>query len=147
MQISHDLITKKPSRPACHFECVEEARLGQRIEKGPALLNPILILVFSFMRQKGIYFVYILRCSDGTYYTGVTNDLVRRVNEHQEGINNTSYTYSRRPIELLFHEMFNEIQYAIAFEKKIKRWSALKKKALINGEYNKLPELAKKKFK
>jgi putative endonuclease len=48
------------------------------------------------------YFVYILKCNDNTYYTGVTNDVQRRFLEHQNGDDVDSYTYKRRPVELVF---------------------------------------------
>ncbi len=92
------------------------------------------------------YFVYILECSDNTYYTGVTNNLERRLKEHQEGINPEAYTNRRRPVELKWYEQFQYIDKAIAFEKKIKKWSKAKKQALIEGHFEKLPELSKKKF-
>ena len=55
------------------------------------------------------YFVYILKCNDGTYYTGVKNDIDRRLFEHQSGFNKNSYTYFRRPINLVFCEFFNDV--------------------------------------
>ncbi|MCB0506003.1 MAG: GIY-YIG nuclease family protein [Cyclobacteriaceae bacterium] len=88
------------------------------------------------------YFVYILKCSDNSYYTGVTNDLERRLDEHREGINKAAYTHNRRPVSLVFYTDFNDINQAIAFEKQVKGWSRKKKEALINDEWDKLPELA-----
>ena len=92
-------------------------------------------------------YVYILKCSDSTYYTGVTSNLSNRLIEHQEGKHLKSYTYSRRPIELKFYAEFTDINFAIATEKQIKKWSKSKKQALINNEFDKLPNLAKKIFK
>jgi len=92
------------------------------------------------------YYVYILSCSDKTYYTGVTSDLTERLESHQRGKYANSYTYSRRPVELVYYCEFTEPMKAIAFEKRIKKWSRKKKKALIDGEYDKLPNRAKKKF-
>jgi len=88
------------------------------------------------------YFVYILKCSDNSYYTGVTNDLERRFGEHQSGINADAYTHNRRPVILVFSTEFNDINQAIAFEKQLKGWSRKKKEALINNEWAKLPSLA-----
>ena len=82
------------------------------------------------------YYVYILKCSDGLSYTGITNNISRRFEEHQNGLNKTCFTYKRRPLELIFHQEFNNVEQAIYFEKKIKKWSAKKKFALANGEYN-----------
>ncbi|PWJ97666.1 GIY-YIG catalytic domain-containing protein [Flavobacterium araucananum] len=63
------------------------------------------------------YYVYILKCSDDSYYTGVTNDVERRFNEHCFGLNKGSYTYDKRPLELVFCTEFNEVNQAIVFEK------------------------------
>ncbi len=94
-----------------------------------------------------IFYVYILECSDGTYYTGITSDLTSRVASHQAGRYRESYTYSRRPVQLVFFCDFTEAAKAIAVEKQIKKWSRAKKEALILGEFDRLPNLAKKKFK
>lgn len=93
------------------------------------------------------YFVYILKCNDNTYYTGVTNNIERRVAAHQEGTDKKSYTYKRRPIQLVFYEEFSSIDFAIEKEKQIKKWSKKKKEALINKQFDKLPLLSKKDFK
>ncbi|WP_298370972.1 GIY-YIG nuclease family protein [uncultured Lutibacter sp.] len=91
-------------------------------------------------------FVYILKCADNTYYTGVTSDLSKRLFEHQNGLHINSYTNKRRPIELVFYAEFTDINLAIDKEKQIKKWSKTKKEALINGNFRMLPNLAKKKF-
>ena len=93
------------------------------------------------------YFVYILLCSDNTYYTGVTNNVQRRFLEHCSGENNLAYTHSRRPLNLVFWVEFSNVEVAIAEEKQIKKWSKKKKLALINGEFELLPQLSQKKFK
>ena len=92
------------------------------------------------------YYVYILECSDRTLYVGVTNNLERRLLEHQKGKSNTSYTYNRRPVKLIWSEIFQDISYAIKVEKKLKKWSKAKKIALSEGDWNNLVDLAKKKF-
>ena len=94
-----------------------------------------------------ISYVYILKCSDKTYYTGITSNLEQRITEHKFGKHIESYTYNRRPIELKFYAEFTDISIAIQTEKQIKKWSKAKKEALINDEFDKLPNLAKKKFK
>ncbi|NND80524.1 MAG: GIY-YIG nuclease family protein [Maribacter sp.] len=91
-------------------------------------------------------YVYILECSDSTYYTGVTSNLERRIIEHQKGIHQDSYTYSRRPITLVYFCEFTDINIAIEKEKQIKKWSQVKKEALVKGDYMALPNLAKKNF-
>lgn len=90
-------------------------------------------------------YVYILICSDNSYYIGVTNNLEKRLIIHEKGINRTCYTVTRLPIKLVFFELFNNPESAIAFEKKLKGWSRKKKEALINKNYHLLPELSKSK--
>ena len=92
-------------------------------------------------------FVYILLCADNTYYTGITENVYKRFGEHQDGKNFGSYTYNRLPVQLVYFCVFTDIEQAILFEKKIKKWSKAKKLALIEGRYEDLPNLAKKKFK
>ena len=87
-------------------------------------------------------FVYILKCSDDSYYTGITNDLIKRVFEHQSGYKKDSYTYKRRPLSLEFYQEFNDVLQAIYFEKKIKGWTRAKKQALIKGDFDMLQMLS-----
>ena len=87
-------------------------------------------------------YVYLLKCSDGTYYTGVTNNLERRLHDHTSGHKTDAYTYTRRPIELVWSHRISGKMEAIAFEKRLKKWSKAKKEALINGDYEILPELS-----
>ncbi|WP_163400163.1 GIY-YIG nuclease family protein [Flavobacterium fluviatile] len=91
-------------------------------------------------------YVYILKCSDGSYYTGVTSNITKRVYEHQVGYYPDCYTINKRPIELVFYCEFTDINLAIEKEKQIKKWSRLKKEALINGDFDALVNLAKKRF-
>lgn len=88
-------------------------------------------------------FVYILKCSDKSYYVGVTNDINNRLNQHNEGTDQKSYTYSRKPVELVYFELIENNLAAIAREKQLKGWSRAKKEALIEGNWNKLTELSK----
>lgn len=92
-------------------------------------------------------YVYILACADDSYYVGVTNNIDRREAEHNEGTSDTAYTYSRRPVKLVYVEMFLDPIQAIDFEKKLKGWSRAKKKAWIEERYNDLPNLAECKNK
>lgn len=93
-----------------------------------------------------ISFVYIIECSDNSFYVGVTNDVFRRFSEHENGIDTKSYTFNRRPLKLVFYASFTDLNIAVEIEKQIKKWSKNKKKALINGEFSQLPNLAKKDF-
>ena len=92
------------------------------------------------------YYTYIVRCSDGTYYTGVTNSYERRVLEHNEGKNPKSYTFSRRPVTLVYAAEFTDIYEAIECEKMLKGWSRKKKEALMNGDQKALQFLSKRKY-
>ena len=85
-----------------------------------------------------LLYVYILKCKDGTYYTGVTNNLEKRIEEHNQGVNKDSYTYNRRPVQLMYHEKFTDFNLAIRWEKRIKDWSRKKKEALIENNWDML---------
>ena len=87
------------------------------------------------------YFVYILKCSDDSYYTGVTNNLEKRFSEHQSGIIK-GYTSKRLPVRLVFSKRLTDINQAIRFEKQIKGWNRKKKEALINRDIDLLVQLS-----
>ncbi len=91
-------------------------------------------------------YVYILKCVDGTFYTGVSSNLTQRLFQHETGYYPDCYTATRRPVELVFYAEFTDINLAIEKEKQIKKWSRAKKLALINNDFDALPNLAKKKF-
>lgn len=84
------------------------------------------------------YYVYILKCNDKSYYTGITNNLAKRVVDHQSGVNINCYTYSRRPVQLHYYEYCYDVRQAIAREKQIKTWSRKKKEALIQENWSQL---------
>tara|TARA_R100001039_G_scaffold37099_1_gene34831 strand:+ start:103 stop:369 length:267 start_codon:yes stop_codon:yes gene_type:complete len=88
-----------------------------------------------------------LECADRSFYTGITSNLTQRLESHQSGKYKDSYTSKRRPVILAFYCEFTDPNLAIETEKRIKKWSQAKKNALIAGEYEKLPNLAKKKFR
>ena len=94
--------------------------------------------------MRGIYFyVYIVKCRDGSYYTGVTNDVDRRIEEHNSGLDAKCYTFLRRPVTLKYVEHFYDFMKAERREKQIKGWSRRKKEALMAGDWQKLVELSK----
>jgi len=80
------------------------------------------------------YLVYILKFSESTYYTGITNNLSLRLAQHQAGIKPGTYTFYRRPVKLVFHEMYYDVRLAIEWEKGLKSWSKAKKEAIINDQ-------------
>lgn len=88
------------------------------------------------------FYVYILRCSDGSYYTGHTDNLEERLARHRLG-NDLCYTSNRRPIELIYSQDFVTRYEAVSAERKIKGWSRNKKDALIKGDWQRLSELSK----
>jgi putative endonuclease len=88
------------------------------------------------------FFVYIVECSDASYYTGITNNVELRVWQHNQGIDVTAYTYTRRPVVLRYFQEFTNPDEAIAFEKQVKGWSRRKKTALIMKDIERLKELA-----
>ncbi len=85
-------------------------------------------------------------CSNGNYYVGHTDNLEKRLAEHQSGIFN-GYTSFRLPVRLIFNGLFESRADAFAMEQKIKKWSRAKKEALVNGDYELLSSKAKKIFK
>ena len=85
--------------------------------------------------------VYILKCSDGSYYTGKTQNLEIRLAAHQQGTFK-GYTFKRRPLKLVFSQGFPTFYEAISAERQVKGWSRAKKEALIKGDFDLLHNLA-----
>jgi putative endonuclease len=89
--------------------------------------------------------VYMLCCADGSYYTGLTRrDVEERLWEHNAGVV-PGYTYTRRPVALVFTETYELATDAISRERQIKGWTRRKKEALIRSDYEGLPALASRK--
>jgi putative endonuclease len=84
----------------------------------------------------------MLRCIDGTFYTGMTNDIERRYAEHCAGKNSECYTVTRRPLRLVYVGEFDRPDEAIAFEKRLKGWSHMKKRAFADRDWPLLERLA-----
>ena len=89
------------------------------------------------------FWAYILRCADGSFYVGHTDDLDVRIGQHQSGLI-PGYTQKRRPLTLVWSDEFPERDQAFAAERQIKGWSRLKKQALIDGNWAAISRLAKK---
>ena len=89
------------------------------------------------------YWVYMVLCDDGSYYVGITHDVERRVWQHNEGTDPSSYTFTRRPVALAHAMEFTEVDRAISWEKQIKGWSRKKKAALVRGNFVELNRLAR----
>lgn len=90
------------------------------------------------------YTVYILACADDSYYTGLTSDVPKRMYEHETGCYVKCYTYTRRPVHLVYTAVFVDVYDAIAWERRLKKWSHVKKKALITGQIQQLITYAKR---
>jgi predicted GIY-YIG superfamily endonuclease len=89
------------------------------------------------------YAIYILKCADCTYYTGLTKDLDARLQEHQSGTHPDAYTFHRRPVELVWSEVVDSYKEAFAWEHQIKGWSRAKKEALIRCDFKGIHEIVR----
>ena len=87
-------------------------------------------------------FMYILECADGTYYTGSTVDLKRRLWQHENG-EGANYTRKRLPVKLVYYEVYHRIDSAFYREKQVQGWSRKKKRALIEEKAHLLPLLSR----
>jgi predicted GIY-YIG superfamily endonuclease len=97
----------------------------------------------SLVRQTTMSFwVYILKCTDGSYYTGHTDNLEKRIEEHQSGACG-GYTLTRLPVELAFSQDFPTREEALTSERQIKGWSRKKKEAMIRGDWNEVSRLSR----
>lgn len=81
-----------------------------------------------------MYYLYILQCADGTFYTGITTELARRVREHNQAAHGAKYTAARRPVRLVFSRSFANRSRAARAEVRLKRLSRTEKKSVINGK-------------
>lgn len=88
------------------------------------------------------FWVYILRCADNSYYTGHTDELGKRIGEHQNGLCD-SYTAKRLPVELVFSQEFSTREEALTAEQQIKGWGRKKKEAMMCGNWVEVSRLAK----
>jgi putative endonuclease len=87
--------------------------------------------------------LYMLRCTDGSYYVGTTREsLETRIAEHQAGAFD-GYTARRRPVTLVFHQHFERLEDAVAAERQVKGWRREKKEALIRGDFAALPGVSR----
>jgi len=89
-----------------------------------------------------VYYVYILRCADGSFYVGSSEDPNKRVKDHNHG-KGAAYTFKHRPVSLVYSEPLKSEIEAINRERQIKRWSHAKKQALVVGDLERLKRLSK----
>ena len=91
------------------------------------------------------FWCYLLRCADGSYYAGHTDNLEHRIGQHRQG-ECGGYTAKRLPVELVWSQEFVSREDALAAEQQIKGWSRKKKEAMIRGEWKEVSRLGKKDF-
>jgi len=87
--------------------------------------------------------VYMLLCADGSFYVGATMDLDLRIGWHNEALDPFCYTYGRLPAQLVWSETFFDWSEALSRERQVKGWSRLKKKALIERDWEEIQRLAR----
>lgn len=97
---------------------------GEDIQKGEVILAQV--------DSLPLHFVYILECADGSLYVGATNNLEKRLNEHNHAKRGAHYTKIRRPVTLKYSESFSTLADARKREAELKGWRREKKMALIN---------------
>jgi putative endonuclease len=128
------------------FVLLEEGRFDISRELKPVVIAIGTPFALRHRRANGSRYnmafrVYMLRCSDGSYYTGHTDDLDKRIAEHLAG-EIPGYTSTRRPVELVFEEAFPTREEALGAELQIKGWSRKKKEAMIRGDWKEVQRLA-----
>lgn len=90
--------------------------------------------------------LYILECADGSFYIGHTDDLDRRMSQHDQG-KGCIYTSTRRPLKLIHGEGFETRHEALTMERKLKGWSRAKKRAYMAGDWKAVGDLAKGRYR
>ena len=125
--------------------CFIGTSFGKSIELGRVYRDPETPNTLQKLEESQMPFMYILKCNDGTYYTGSTYNLEKRLLEHASG-EGANYTIKRLPVELVYFEKYDRIDVAFNREKQIQKWSHKKKENLINGNIDVLKEESKKVF-
>ncbi|MFC3815466.1 GIY-YIG nuclease family protein [Lysobacter sp. GCM10012299] len=93
-----------------------------------------------------MFWTYMLRCADGSFYLGHTDDIERRMDQHHGG-QHACYTQRRRPVTLVFSQEFPTREEALVAERQIKGWSRAKKLALIDGDWDRIKRLCRGKHR
>ena len=89
------------------------------------------------------FWVYLLRCHDGSYYTGHTDHLEQRIEQHASGAFAGCYTFQRRPVELVFAQELATREEALSAERRVKGWSRRKKEAMMRGDWDEVSRLGR----
>ena len=87
------------------------------------------------------FYMYILKCKNGAYYVGHTDNIDKRISEHHQGLIESCYTKKMRPVELIFVQDFCTRDAAFHAERQVKGWSRKKKEALMRGNWEEIQEL------
>jgi putative endonuclease len=90
-----------------------------------------------------MFWMYMLRCSDDSFYVGHTDNINLRIAQHEQGSIPSCHTYWRRPVELVFVQDFGTREEALAMERRVKGWSRAKKAALCQRNWKEISRLAK----
>jgi len=93
-----------------------------------------------------MFWVYMLRCADRSFYIGHTDNLEARIAQHKQGSSTSCYTYKRRPVTLVFSQDFPSRIEALAMERKIKGWNRAKKTALIRRDWREISRISRFKY-
>lgn len=109
---------------------IKQAETGHLPKEGTSAKDGAKEAETGHLPKEGISYMYILRCADGTLYTGWTNNLARRVEAHNRG-KGAKYTYARRPVELVYAEGFSTKEEAMAREYAVKQLSRKEKLELV----------------
>jgi predicted GIY-YIG superfamily endonuclease len=93
--------------------------------------------------ERQMFWIYMLKCVDGSYYIGHSDNLSTRIAQHHAGTIPTCYTFSRRPVDVVYSREFPTREEAIAMERKLKGWSRAKKAALIRNDWVEISRLSR----
>jgi putative endonuclease len=93
-----------------------------------------------------MFWIYILKCPDESFYTGHTDNLELRLSQHEQGYFPDCYTFLRRPLQLVYLQEFPTRDEAFHMERRIKGWNRAKKTALIEGDWNEVSRIANFKY-
>jgi putative endonuclease len=90
-----------------------------------------------------MFWMYMLKCSDDSFYVGHTDNIELRIAQHEQGSIPSCYTYWRRPVTVVFVQDFVTREEALMMERRIKGWSRAKKIALVDRDWESISRLAK----
>ena len=127
-------------------DTVTNSPFALSLSKGERRIQSVISQIENWEKQENemSFWVYILKCSDGSYYTGHTDNLEKRIGEHKSGLLE-GYTATRQPVVLVFSQEFPSRIEALSSEQQIKGWSRKKKEAMIRGDWKEVSRLSRNK--